>query len=405
MEIRTKSKEKIVSCHVCGSHVFQVSLTSRRIAMQRIQRPELRSWISRDKITAQQFLTQCSDENLSETVDEANMTFSQFLKHCKIRASKTALISFPSDCDPVRNLTCDEETVLRDGGLSSAETSEWLADVDLESVKYLQRHPGSRAGTVDYAKLSSADSVPEHRPTNSQSDSATSTVAVLPPKGLEAVLVLQVFRPTNPADAKKPAVVVDMEIEVLSWQTLLDVRLSLCCASDLDTNSSLPDFRKSAYFFIGDTFFNDTRPGCIDYSQPIMDWALEPGRGIGPFVARDMSSVQLADLPFQLGYPYLYVHQGDCEHWIVFKDMKLLQNRNIRYSEYPKLKPIARRHQVRCDLCRTNVARVTVRENMRLAADPSFFCDECHRTFNLDADNRKIGAFQSQTYIDKSVLL
>lgn len=330
------------------------------------------------------------------------MSFPQFLKNCKMNVHSKVVNSVTSQCDPASSLTCDGESRLRECG-SNADTSEWLCGVDLESVKYLQRHPGSKPGTVDYAKLNANESVTEHRPTVAR-QSASNAIAIMP-NILEAVIVLQVFRPTAQVDTKKVPVVVDMEIEVLSCQTLMDVRVNICCASDLDKTLPTTEGHKSAYFLIGDTFYNDTRPGCVDHSKPIIDWALEPGRGVGPFHSKDMSSAQMLDLPFQMGYPYLYVHQGDCEHWIVFKDMRLLANRNIRHMEYPKLIPVARRNQVRCEMCRTNVACWTVRENMRLPVDPSFFCEQCYRNFNFDSQNRKIGSFQSQSYIDKSVLL
>lgn len=364
--------------------------------MHRIHRPELRPWISTEKISANEFLELCSRRNVTGTVDEANRTFAECLEDWGIRATADDIRSVAADCDPEQQLSCPEESVLLEGNMSRAEAGDWLSDVSLESVKFLQQHPGSRAWTVDYSRLCDSRS----------SAPPTATNPVPPPdplsKGLEAVLVVQVFRPTVGTDVKKSPIVVDMEVEVLSFQTLLHLRRSISCPSDL---SSVPSVacHTSSYFFIGDTFYNDTRSGCSDHSEPIIAWSKEPGRGVGPFRSEDMCSARLADLQLQLGYPYLFVHQGDCEHWIVFRDMRVLLKGDSGLSEYPKLRPVARRLQIRCDLCRTNVARVTTRNNVRVPTDPSFFCDECHRVFNLDSNKQPIASFQSQTYIDKSV--
>jgi len=44
-------------------------------------------------------------------------------------------------------------------------------------------------------------------------------------------------------------------------------------------------------------------------------------------VARDSHTLNMQDCTFndlriRLGYPYVFVHQGDCEHMIVFKDIR-----------------------------------------------------------------------------------
>ena len=100
---------------------------------------------------------------------------------------------------------------------------------------------------------------------------------------------------------------------------------------------------KSAYFFINNTFYNDTRyPHSIDYSRLIIitliiiislitsliiKWANEPLRQsqsprLAQFKSDDMLTTNFEDLSIRLGYPYLYCHHGNCEHAIVFTDLR-----------------------------------------------------------------------------------
>lgn len=58
----------------------------------------------------------------------------------------------------------------------------------------------------------------------------------------------------------------------------------------------------------------------------IRDWAKDPQRrkcpGLGLFTSKRMEDVVFEDLKIRLGYPYLYCHQGNCEHLIIFTDLR-----------------------------------------------------------------------------------
>lgn len=57
----------------------------------------------------------------------------------------------------------------------------------------------------------------------------------------------------------------------------------------------------SGFLFINNVFYVDTREGCVDYSEPIREWALK--KGLGDFPKKDMCAVRLEDLVVKLGYP------------------------------------------------------------------------------------------------------
>ncbi len=44
--------------------------------------------------------------------------------------------------------------------------------------------------------------------------------------------------------------------------------------------------------------------------------------GLGVFKSADMMSVRFRDLTLRVGLPYLYKHQGDCEHLVIFNEIR-----------------------------------------------------------------------------------
>ncbi|EDV21098.1 uncharacterized protein TRIADDRAFT_30987, partial [Trichoplax adhaerens] len=102
------------------------------------------------------------------------------------------------------------------------------------------------------------------------------------------------------------------------------------CSSNPDMVSSEPratEISTSAFFFIENVFYNDMRHLlCKDYSKIIIDWAKKNSewvdKGLGVPSSKLMTEVKFIDLKIRLGYPYLFCHQGDCEHLIIFQDLR-----------------------------------------------------------------------------------
>jgi snRNA-activating protein complex subunit 3 len=83
----------------------------------------------------------------------------------------------------------------------------------------------------------------------------------------------------------------------------------------------LQDVYKSGFIFIEGTFYNDYRdPANHDNSFVIREWATS--HKLGPFEMDVMEKTKFEDLTVRLGYPYVYQHQGNCEHLIVFSDVR-----------------------------------------------------------------------------------
>lgn len=56
--------------------------------------------------------------------------------------------------------------------------------------------------------------------------------------------------------------------------------------------------------------------------RPILQWAAEVKHGSGNFSTAKMEETTFSDLEIQFGVPYLYQHQGNCEHLLVFTDLR-----------------------------------------------------------------------------------
>uniref|UniRef100_A0A8C3LTI4 snRNA-activating protein complex subunit 3 n=2 Tax=Phasianinae TaxID=9072 RepID=A0A8C3LTI4_CHRPC len=120
---------------------------------------------------------------------------------------------------------------------------------------------------------------------------------------------------------------------VLGGQRLTELRDSLSCVSDLQIGgefSSEPDrapehiskdLYKSAFFYFEGIFYNDSRyPECRDLSRTIIEWSESRDRGYGNLRSAKMEDYTFNDLSLRIGYPYLFCHQGDCEHIIIVTD-------------------------------------------------------------------------------------
>ena len=67
--------------------------------------------------------------------------------------------------------------------------------------------------------------------------------------------------------------------------------------------------------------------------RPILKWAREKDHESYPdFQTAKMEDTKFLDLNVQLGVPYLYQHQGNCEHIIIFTDI-----RSVKISWHPGL--------------------------------------------------------------------
>ncbi|CAN7940025.1 unnamed protein product, partial [Ixodes hexagonus] len=197
----------------------------------------------------------------------------------------------------------------------------------------------------------------------------------------EVVMAVQIYKPIKmPAGPRKVRMgglspfflKVQAEVAVLGQQTLQSLREKISCVSDVISPGDFSesphrpqtpkamDLYKSGFFYIGNTFYNDlSLSSCKDYSQVIRDWAQNSRREVGPFESRRMETTRFVDLELRLGYPYVYVHQGHCEHLLVFSDLRMLHPDDSQNpNDYPlRLKSFPFGKRVLCMLCHSATAK------------------------------------------------
>ncbi|XP_057262269.1 snRNA-activating protein complex subunit 3 isoform X1 [Pezoporus wallicus] len=195
----------------------------------------------------------------------------------------------------------------------------------------------------------------------------------------ELLLTLNVFYPIIFQKHKdyKPY----QTVLVLGSQKLTELRDSISCVSDFQIGgefSSQPDqapehvskdLYKSAFFYFEGIFYNDKRyPECRDLSRTVIEWSESHDRGYVNLQSDDMEDYTFNDLSLKIGFPYLFCHQGDCEHIIIITDIRLIHyddclDRNL----YPLL---IKKHWLctrKCFVCKMYTARAAYAFSLSLA--------------------------------------
>ncbi|XP_071450121.1 snRNA-activating protein complex subunit 3-like [Hetaerina americana] len=208
------------------------------------------------------------------------------------------------------------------------------------------------------------------------------------------------------------------EVMILGHQTLDCLRDKIICANDLSIPGDLSenincipakkakDIYPSGLFFIEDTFYIDMRHAeSKDYSKPIKDWAQLRSIKIGSAKSIHMNEASIQDLNIRLGYPYVYQHQGNCEHIIIFSDARLIQPADsLSSTDYPVLLSISSQNSKYCMICGHYVARWICRHSSRLPFSICYMCDNCFKSFNY-IKGKKIGVFKAYQYADRSLVM
>ena len=86
------------------------------------------------------------------------------------------------------------------------------------------------------------------------------------------------------------------------------------------------------------------------------------------------------------GKPYLFCHQGDCEHLLTIRSVRLAHADDPRRAEsYPLRTLDGRRFRRKCSMCGVFEARHVTYGDRLAPCSPCFFCETCHDTLHLDA--------------------
>ncbi|XP_063728217.1 snRNA-activating protein complex subunit 3-like isoform X2 [Symsagittifera roscoffensis] len=235
-------------------------------------------------------------------------------------------------------------------------------------------------------------------------------------EGPEAVLTIVVLRVDSPYPEMFRCKV-SHEIEVLSSQRLSSLRDFFPCSLDhthfgefssrINTYNRAPTYKSkfpSGCFFIEGTFFDDLRePEAIRLSDTIVKWSEERDRGWKGLnqCPTSMHLVSFEHLTLQLGKPYLYLHQGTCEHVWMVTSVRLYHPHDMQsYSDYPRVTGVGYFHRRKCLACAQYAASWMLVNDELLPRSPCFLCERCLRELHYDHKGKKIDDFKALHFVD-----
>ncbi|KAI4833117.1 hypothetical protein KUCAC02_016034 [Chaenocephalus aceratus] len=200
---------------------------------------------------------------------------------------------------------------------------------------------------------------------------------------------------------------------MMGSHTLAELRDAICCVNDLQVCgefSNMPDMApdfiskdhfKSAFFYFEGVFYNDMRyPECQDTSITTIEWAKD--RNFPTYTQAKMEDTRFVDLKIKVGFPYLYCHQGDCEHLVIITDVRLTHKDDCLDKKlYPLLTHKHRVSTQKCAVCHVYIGRWVTTNDRFAPSNPCLFCDECFRMLHYDTEGNKLGEFQAFPYVDR----
>lgn len=146
----------------------------------------------------------------------------------------------------------------------------------------------------------------------------------------------------------------------------------------------------SGFILIERTFYDDLRSDkAFRYSDNIVEWTKVKERykvaSLAPYEQREMETTILRDLRIRLGSHYLYQHQGECRHILIFTEMRAKTVNDIdNHRVYPLEIYLRKDPIVRCSLCDVFAAEVVLSGDRLCDENPFFSCRKCFDVLHRD---------------------
>jgi snRNA-activating protein complex subunit 3 len=215
----------------------------------------------------------------------------------------------------------------------------------------------------------------------------------------DSLITVRFYEPFKYTPSMKNQPRFHQEYQVLGSNFLNDLREKFYCVCnfgpffDISENPRhIPEFESDTtdpgFFFIHDTFYNDTRNQLNpDYSEVIRDW-FKRLTYVHDFKTAVMQDTKFEDLQIRVGYPCVYQHHGACEHIFCITSVDLLDysGNSLNKSDYPKLSNSSRKRSTLCDICGQCEATFLVTNCPLHVKDPMRCCDNCFFTFHYTSD-------------------
>jgi len=153
-----------------------------------------------------------------------------------------------------------------------------------------------------------------------------------------------------------------------------------------DADNNFGNTYPSRFLFIHDTFYVDLVNERVDPTEKIREFMDRKSEVIGHYTTTSMEGVRVSDLTLRLGQPYVFQHQGICEHLVIFSDMRLLNASDEQLVEKYPIKVYDSRLDVLCRVCKKVMASCVITESEALPLLPFHMCASCFDDFNEPED-------------------
>jgi len=197
----------------------------------------------------------------------------------------------------------------------------------------------------------------------------------------EVILKVAIFHPHNFQKMQ--------DFLVLGSQPLSTLRDRISCTADEELDGPQTP---SGFFFIEGKFYNDLRDRrALKYSDSIVNWVKQDERythpGLSHFETGVMHETLFEHLAIRLGSHYLYQHQGDCKHTIMFTDLRIAHSGDVQNALVYPLKVFqAKLRRKKCRVCDLFAAKMVTYGDRLAHENPFFWCESCYKLYHYNAN-------------------
>jgi len=193
----------------------------------------------------------------------------------------------------------------------------------------------------------------------------------------------------------------EQEFHVLPSTTLEALRRKIFCIHDY-SSAACGRYQNYCFYFEGKFFVErgvaqEEGEGYVDLTKPIADWADRVSRGKITYEHYDIAGVTFGDIAgcLRVGAPYLFLHQGGCEHILEVVSVSLFhKNDPVDKELYPMLVYATKPRRSRCMLCGKLWARFLCHNEPLTGEDPSKYCAPCFRMAFYDQNDNLLSRFR-----------
>lgn len=279
----------------------------------------------------------------------------------------------------------------------------------VEQIKHSRQRKSQYVTTLKYDKylLNGGDNTAFYRPQCSLTEKCDDDIVII-------VDVIAAYnRQLESAELRSSRLLKAQTKFMLRGDTLLwDLRQRLHCISDtifpLENGKELEgaDLAQttatkfpSSFIFIHDTFYVDSaHPNADDISYPIRQFMQQ--RNIFDTVEPQvMEGVRIVDLSLRLGQPYVFQHSGNCEHLLIFHDLRLLHETDPQGIEKYPFVLFDRGSERKCDFCKKGHVEFVVERHELLPNTYTYCCRPCFQEYNY-VHGMKTHSFNAWPYTE-----